>query len=943
MKHIVVILALTVCLSLKAYVPEPQPLKSAVEITAIYYPGTEHMPEWDIVAQTCPERKPLLGWYDEGNPEVIDWQIKWAVEHGISNLCVDWYWNNGRRRLEHWVKGYYKARYRKYLKWYMMYANHNQPGSHSTEDQIAVTRFWLDNYFKTPEYYMIEGRPVVCYWDYGNLDRDFIAEAKERGETLNPGDGVRRAFAISDKIVQEAGLPGIHWQLMWRGVTYEQSFAKEKRNLGFSSAISYGFVGEVRDMAPISAAKAKGISYDMVMEGIQNLWHVKAIQQELPWWLPIPTGWDDRPRSFSKSTIICGRTPEKFAEICRNARLFCEKYGLKHAVIHPINEWQEGSYIEPNEEYGFGMYDAIRDAFCEKPPTGWPQNVRPEDVGMGPYDFPPMYRSPVQKWSFDDSTEHWYRQPYGGGEIECHNGCLTFVVNILDNFNVRQRLVPFAANGYAGFRVRLKVEPNARVGLGHTKNPTLRLKWGTETRPIIGKGLVVDNRATVRTSVATDGEWHEYEFDLSEHPDWVGTVNELWFEAANIPHARVAVDWMRFLKLNELKKRKPIIIAADGRTEYVVFCPVDASNETRFTAFDFTNQMKRVTGADFPLVFGCPSTNVSKTIELGTPYAVAALNKWLSGRRDESHAWEFTDDGKILIAGVGVRGTAYGVYAFLEKEIGCRWLTTRGDDFYPDRPTLSLVPFSKVRTPIIEYRWLRGLRGLNAKKGDGALFAWRNGLNMLDTETFCNLVLPPGCTELRPRLLYDALTRCGVDCSSCVFELEPLVAMEVSCGDWMNAANKYPEKVVGVYSCLGGDCFNDFEHPNNTRMFKDLVCWCNRLNHTWMRYSVVSCRKLPLGGMHRWAKDLSLAAEAGVEGCFFECDEIEKEDPMLADVQTWAMSRHLIEPYSDITETIREFACRHNGAAVGDIVEYIEGLGVDDKCSKPSLDSKRHK
>ena len=100
-------------LPLMAYVPEPQPVKSAVEITALYYPGTEHMPEWDMIAQTRPEIKPLLGWYDESNPEVIDWQIKWAVEHGISSSSVDWYWNKGFRRLEHWLNAYYKARYRK--------------------------------------------------------------------------------------------------------------------------------------------------------------------------------------------------------------------------------------------------------------------------------------------------------------------------------------------------------------------------------------------------------------------------------------------------------------------------------------------------------------------------------------------------------------------------------------------------------------------------------------------------------------------------------------------------------------------------------------------------------------------------------------------------------------------------------------------------------------
>ena len=215
MKSEMRLLAAAVCLAAGAptalaYVPEPQPVKSDVEITAIYYPGTEQMSEWDVIAGTCPERKPLLGWFDEGNPEAIDWQIKWAVEHGITSFCVDWYWNKGYRRLEHWLKGYYRAKYRGYLKWFMMYANHNQPGSHSTEDQIAVTKYWIDNYFKTPEYYTIDGKPAVCIWDAGNLDRDFIDEAAAKGEKLKPGEGIKRAFAISERMVREAGLPGIY-------------------------------------------------------------------------------------------------------------------------------------------------------------------------------------------------------------------------------------------------------------------------------------------------------------------------------------------------------------------------------------------------------------------------------------------------------------------------------------------------------------------------------------------------------------------------------------------------------------------------------------------------------------------------------------------------------------------------------------------------------------
>ena len=530
------------------YVPEPQPVKSAVEITAVYYPGTDQMSEWDVIAQTCPERKPLLGWFDEGNPEAIDWQIKWAVESGITSFCVDWYWNKGYQRLTHWLRGYYRARYRKYLKWYMMYANHNQPGAHSTADQIAVTKYWIENYFKTPEYYTIDGKPVVCYWAIDNLDRDFIAEAAAKGEKLAPGEGARRAFAISEKMVREAGLPGIHWQMMWGGTAYDPAFAIAKRRLGFESAISYGFVYEARRLAPVAASKAGGLTYDMVVEGMPKLWQAKAVQRELPWWLPIPTGWDDRPRSFAASTIIRDRTPEKFAAVCRAARAFCETNGIRHAVIHPINEWQEGSYIEPNEEYGFGMYNAIRDAFCEKPAEGWPKNVRPADVGLGPYDYPPLYRSPRPRWEFENSMEGWYRQPYGGGELEVKDGCLCFWVNWWRrNYNIRQRVVPFAAKDYRAFRLRMRITPNPKQMPVKGKAYDLRLKWGTAEDPIIGSGLKVDEvKSVASVPVAIDGQWHEYEIPLAGRPDWKGAVDELWFEAADLMHARVAIDWMRF-------------------------------------------------------------------------------------------------------------------------------------------------------------------------------------------------------------------------------------------------------------------------------------------------------------------------------------------------------------------------------------------------------------
>ena len=280
-----------------------------------------------------------------------------------------------------------------------------------------------------------------------------------------------------------------------------------------------------------------------------KLWWPKAVQKELPWWLPLPTGWDATPRVFSDASIIRDRTPEKFAKICREARAFCDENGIDHVVIHPINEWQEGSYIEPNEEYGFAMYDAIRDAFCEKPATGWPKNLRPSDVGLGPYDYPPSIRSAVQRWEFDSTTEGWYRQPYGAAEVVTRDGCLVFVTTWRHNYNIRQCVMPFAAAKYGKFKIRMKITPNAKAGLDmdDDSGPTMRLKLGTSDEPIIGKDFVVDQKRCVASCpVAADGEWHEYELPLAERSDWRGMVDELWFEAVNTHHVRIAIDWMRF-------------------------------------------------------------------------------------------------------------------------------------------------------------------------------------------------------------------------------------------------------------------------------------------------------------------------------------------------------------------------------------------------------------
>ena len=70
------------------YVPPPQPVS-----TGDYLVGAFRCPLWSEETRggmawspifDYPERKPVLGWYDEADPEVVDWEVKYALEHGIS-------------------------------------------------------------------------------------------------------------------------------------------------------------------------------------------------------------------------------------------------------------------------------------------------------------------------------------------------------------------------------------------------------------------------------------------------------------------------------------------------------------------------------------------------------------------------------------------------------------------------------------------------------------------------------------------------------------------------------------------------------------------------------------------------------------------------------------------------------------------------------------------
>ncbi len=355
------------------YVPVPRPIDTRLDVCAFYFPGWETDRKWDCVRRVARNRKPLLGYYDESNPECVDWQIKWAVENGISCFLVDWYWVQGRQQLTHWFEAYRKARYRDFLKVAIMWANHNPPNTHSMEDWLNVTGEWIERYFTLKAYYHIDDRPAVFIWNPAGIRHD-----------LGGSGPVKRALDASQAMARAAGFRGITFVAMNTG--FEAGHMRTLLDEGYKAVTTYHEWGVTID----GGVSRKRFHYDDVVRHSPAAWRRKhQAAGPLDYYPLVDTGWDSRPWHGDKAMVIGGRTPEAFERLLREAKSFCEETSKSILILGPVNEWGEGSYIEPCTEFGFGMVEAVRRTFGLGEPQDWPANVAPADVGLGPYDFIP--------------------------------------------------------------------------------------------------------------------------------------------------------------------------------------------------------------------------------------------------------------------------------------------------------------------------------------------------------------------------------------------------------------------------------------------------------------------------------------------------------------------------------------------------------------------------
>jgi hypothetical protein len=492
------------------YVPEPKPVRGPYEVGAYYFPGWKTASQWEPLRR-FPERKPVLGWYQEGSPEVADWHIKWAVEHGITFFAYDWYWSKGARQLEHALhEGYFKARYRKLLKFCLLWANHNPPASSSHEDCIAVTRYWIENYFRCSEHLLFDGRPVVIIFAPDRLTQDLGSE------------GTRRAFQAMRAECQAAGLPGLYLI----ACVSDAGGARRAVEEGYDSVTAYNWPG--------LGMTGEGMfgPFDALVEGYRLRWEQLADQGGLPLVpLPVCGGWDSRPWHGENDLVRFGRTPELFQQHLVHARRFLEssrsKPGTPKAIlIEAWNEWGEGSYVEPHAEFVFGYLDALRGTLSSVPPTH--TDVTPADARLGPYDVVPAEPGRTA-WTFAEGENAW-NNTMQLDSLRVADGVLS-ARTIGSDPAFFGPGIRAAASDFAAVVIRMRL---SRTG-GRAGEDSGQLFWRTTSLPEC-------ESTSTRFPVQIDESWHDYRIPVANNPRWRGTVTRLRLDPVNQPDILIDIS-----------------------------------------------------------------------------------------------------------------------------------------------------------------------------------------------------------------------------------------------------------------------------------------------------------------------------------------------------------------------------------------------------------------
>lgn len=183
--------------------------------------------EWELVKAAQPRfpghqqpKVPEWGYVDEKDPKVMAKKIDAATKNGIDCFIFDWYMYEDGPFLNRCIdEGFLKAPNCKQIKFAFMWANHDwvniHPYKRGTEQKLLynakvspkrydeICDILIHDYFTKTNYWKIDGKAYFSVYDV----QKFV-------DNFGSIEATKSAMERLDKKVIEAGLKGVHWNLV---------------------------------------------------------------------------------------------------------------------------------------------------------------------------------------------------------------------------------------------------------------------------------------------------------------------------------------------------------------------------------------------------------------------------------------------------------------------------------------------------------------------------------------------------------------------------------------------------------------------------------------------------------------------------------------------------------------------------------------------------------
>jgi hypothetical protein len=341
--------------------------------------------EYQMIAASQPKypghyqpRVPFWGPENESDPKVMEKKIEAATSHGVNCWIVDWYWYENQPFLESMLDdGFIKAANRSKMKFALMWANHTfidifpagRPGNRGTlfpgetnraSFDAAVDHILKQGYFAQPNYLRIDGKIYFSIYELSTLINGLGGLPQTRDALDSFREKVREAG------LGEMDLNAVAWSLPELPAAVPGDRVRTSQDvltaLGFDSLTSYTWAHNVLPRGPYENWAASG----------ERFWDDISGKFTQPYIPQVSIGWDNNARYLGPvRDHINDSTPAKFQAALEKGKAYVEAHPdlPRMLVINAWNEWPEGSYLEPDQKFGYGYLDAVKAVFPPAAPT----------------------------------------------------------------------------------------------------------------------------------------------------------------------------------------------------------------------------------------------------------------------------------------------------------------------------------------------------------------------------------------------------------------------------------------------------------------------------------------------------------------------------------------------------------------------------------------------